>query len=146
MKQELHSWQPFLLTNLKEHAWTPKMAAKGCEPNIVVSCAPVGEWIVSNCFVTCCKTWLSLFLSKKCVIYTTKLAWLQYDLSKVTWFENQVGMASTPAFTVWSQPLPEIRLSYARSKTRHDAHCSICRFYTWHKVQNINICVQMLNI
>ena len=167
------------------------MAAKTCEPNTVVICVPIGEWIVSDCFVACCKTWQSLFLTKKCVIYTTKLAWSRHDLSKVTWYDNKIraslfskssfarlqefwnssiclyeikrknlsqstcptgsftcpgpsgsgkrralkiGMASTPALRVWSQPLPEIRsrLCYARSETRYDAHCHSCRFYTRH--------------
>ena len=66
-------------------------------PNTVVSWAPIGEWIVSNCFMTCCKIWQSLFSTKKCVIFTTELAWSQYGLSKVTWYENKFGMASTPA-------------------------------------------------
>ena len=68
--------------------WGPRAhrGSQGTEPNTVVSCAPIGEWIVPDCFVTCCKTWQSLSLTKKSVIYTTMLAWSQHDLSKVAWY------------------------------------------------------------
>ena len=73
------------MNNLKEASLKTQMATRVCDPNTFVSCALIGEWIVSDC------------LTKKCVIYTSRLAWSQYDLSRVTWYDSKIGMASTPA-------------------------------------------------
>ena len=72
--------------------WKPKMAARGCEPNTVVSWAPIGEWIVSICFMTCCKIWHLVCFQPRNVWYPQQ-SWHGHSTVSPRWHDMKTKLA-----------------------------------------------------
>ena len=53
-------------------------ATRSCEPNTFDRCAPIGQWLASDSFVTCCKTWQNLFLTKN--VWYSEQGWSVHSM------------------------------------------------------------------
>ena len=138
---ELISWQPFYWT-ISRQACKPKMAAtKSCEPSTFDRCTPIGQWLASDSFVTCCKTWQTLFLTEN--VWYSGQGWSVHSMiwpisiTKLMWLPLQHSCTLKSALT-WNQ------IKIVLCKKRNALWCTPPQLPILHRALDAKL-FQMLN-